>query len=363
MRILPFIFCILVISANAQTATRNVIIITTDGVRWQEVFKGMDSALANDNRFNQGDSTYIYNKYWAPTEKERREKLMPFLWSTIADKGQIYGNRELGNKMDNANPFYFSFPGYSELMTGFVDTSINSNGHPPNANENILAFINKHAAFKGKVAAFAAWYAFDRILNEKASKIPVVNAFDPCGGASPTAREKQINAMLRDSYRPWLDDECLDVFTHYESLEWLKTRKPRVLYIAYGETDEWAHSGKYRSYLDATLQVDKWLREIWTFIQNDPQYRNRTTLLITTDHGRGDAIKEQWTSHGKDIAGAGEIWMAVMGPDSPASGEMKEKTQIYLEQCAQTIAGFLNMTFKTHHPVATQIKTVFKRPR
>jgi hypothetical protein len=48
--------------------------------------------------------------------------------------------------------------------------------------------------------------------------------------------------------------ECLDVFTHCAAIEELNKNKPRVLYIAYGETDEWAHSGKYRSYLDAAHQ-------------------------------------------------------------------------------------------------------------
>lgn len=64
--------------------------------------------------------------------------------------------------------------------------------------------------------------------------------------------------------------------------------KPRVLYIAYGETDEWAHAGQYRFYLDAAKQVDAWIKKIWEFVQTDPQYKNKTALLITVDHGRGD---------------------------------------------------------------------------
>lgn len=355
MRFLLLIACFSVLSASAQRKTKNVIVITTDGFRWQELFKGMDTALANNRRFNQDDSAYIYANYWAESEEERRKKLMPFMWSVISSKGQIHGNRSLGNKVDNKNPFWFSYPGYSELMTGFVDTLINSNGYPANPNENVLAFLNKQPGIKNKVAAFGAWYAFDRILNEKKSSIPVFSAFDSIGGKKPSAREKLINSMMKDSYQPWLTDECLDVFTHFAAMEWLKTRKPRVLYIAYGETDEWAHSGNYRSYLDAARKVDKWLEEIWTYLQSDPQYRNQTTLLITTDHGRGDVNKQQWTSHGRDIPGAGEVWLAMMGPDSPPKGEMTNNNQIYLEQCAQTIAWLMNTIFKADHPVAKQI--------
>ncbi len=98
--------------------------------------------------------------------------------------------------------------------------------------------------------------------------------------------------MLADSYKPWLKDECFDLFTHHAAVEELKTKKLKVLYIAYGETDEWAHSGQYRSYLDAAHQVDAWIKQIWDLVQNDPQYRNKTTLFITTDHGRGDVVKK-----------------------------------------------------------------------
>ncbi|HRG83848.1 MAG TPA: alkaline phosphatase family protein, partial [Chitinophagaceae bacterium] len=151
-----------------------------------------------------------------------------------------------------------------------------------------------------------------------------------------------------------------DVFTHHAALEWLKTRKPRVLYIAYGETDEWAHAGKYRSYLDAARQVDTWIKELWDFVQSDPQYRNKTTILITTDHGRGDLIKKEWTSHNNKIQDAHEIWMAVMGPDTPVRGEVKGPVQLYQQQIAQTIARLMGKTFTARHPIADPILYVFK---
>ncbi len=43
--------------------TENIIIITTDGLRWQEVFGGIDSAIAENKKFNEGDSAYIFKKY------------------------------------------------------------------------------------------------------------------------------------------------------------------------------------------------------------------------------------------------------------------------------------------------------------
>jgi len=355
-----FLLFLLVNSIRAQQA-ENIIIITTDGFRWQEVFKGMDSAIANNSKFNQGDSSYIFEKYWSNNENERRKKLMPFFWNTIVNHGQIYGNRKLDNKVNNANPHWFSYPGYSEIMTGFADSTIDSNDFPPNPHVTVLEFLNQQAKFKNKVAAFGAWDAFDRILNQQRSGLPVFSAFDTIGGKNPTTNEKLINTMMQDSYRPFGNEECLDVFTHYAAMEYLKTKKPKVLYISYGETDEWAHHGYYRSYLDAAHLVDKWVKEIWNFVQSDPQYKNKTAIFITTDHGRGDLNKEEWTSHGSGIADAYQIWFAAMGPSIPSSGEQKNNIQLFQDQFAQTIAKLLGVTYKASHPISPEIKSVIKK--
>jgi len=343
----------------AQQA-ENIIIITTDGLRWHELFEGMDQTIAKDRKFNQGDSTYIFKKYWSLDVKERREKLMPFIWSVIASKGQLYGNRNYGNKVNNANPHWFSYPGYSEIMTGYADPAINSNDYAPNPHVTLLEFLNQQPKLKEKVAAFGAWEAFDRILNEKRSGIPVASAFDKIGGNTPTEQQKLINNMLKDSYKPWHTDECFDVFTQYSAIEELKTNKPKVLYVAFGETDEWAHAGQYRSYLDAAHQVDAWIKQIWDFVQNDPKYKNKTALFITTDHGRGDKIKQEWTSHGSSIQDASEIWFAAMGPGISEKGEVKREGQLYQEQFAQTIAKLMGYTFKAEHPIAKEISEVLK---
>ena len=338
-------------SAAFSQKAENIIIITTDGFRWQEIFKGMDSSIANNSKFNQGDSAGIYKKYWATDISERRKKIMPFLWSTIEKNGQIYGNRTLDNKVNNANPYWFSYPGYNEIFTGYPDTAVNSNGYKPNPNTNLLEFLNKQSAYKNKVVAFGAWDAFDRILNEQRSGFPVYSAYDKTGGTNPTATEKLINNMMEDSYRPLGDEECLDVFTQYGAMNYLQTKKPKVMYISYGETDEWAHSGHYKDYLDAAHLVDKWIKDIWDYVQSDPQYKDKTALFFTVDHGRGDIKKEEWTSHGQEIKDSYQIWFAAMGPGIKAKGEVKNAGQLYQKQFAQTIASLLGVEFKAEHPI------------
>lgn len=353
-KIIVTVLTLLSLSAFSQIA-ENIIIITTDGFRWQEVFKGMDSAIANNKKYNQGDSAEIFKKYWAADATERRKKLMPFLWNTVQTLGQIYGNRSLNNKVDNANPYWFSYPGYNEIFTGYPDTAVNSNSYPPNPHTNLLEYVNKQPKYKNKVAAFGAWDAFDRILNEERSKVPVYSAFDLFGGKIPNTTEKIINTLSKDSYKPFGEEECLDVFTHYAALDYLKNKKPKVLYISYGETDEWAHSGHYRDYLNAAHMVDKWISDIWNYVQSDPFYKNKTALFITVDHGRGDAEKKEWTSHGSDIKDAYQIWFAAMGPGIKTRGEIKTTQQWYQKQFAQTIASLLGLTFTAEHPIGEKI--------
>jgi Type I phosphodiesterase / nucleotide pyrophosphatase len=354
-KLLILLFVFNVNTAMAQTA-ENIIIITTDGFRWQEVFGGMDSAIANNKKFSQDDSAAIFKKYWADNPSERRKKIMPFLWSMIEKNGQIYGNRNLGNKVDNANRYWFSYPGYNEIFTGYPDTLVNSNSYQANPNTTLLEFLNKQQKYKNKVAAFGAWDAFDRILNEARAKLPVYSAFDLFGGTNPTIAEKTINTLAKDSYKPFGEEECLDVFTHYGAFNYLQNKKPKVLYISYGETDEWAHSGHYKDYLDAANMVDKWIADLWNYIQSDPFYKNKTALFITTDHGRGDLKKEEWTSHNSKISDSYQIWFAAMGPGIQAKGEVKASQQLYQKQFAQTMAGLLGLKFTAEHPVAEKIE-------
>ncbi|XZF15766.1 hypothetical protein ACTHGU_06490 [Chitinophagaceae bacterium MMS25-I14] len=354
-KILFFLLCCSCTVFSQAQKVENIIIVTTDGFRWQEVFKGMDSVIASRSQFAGRDSAYIFKTYWSNDVRERRRKLLPFLWSTMEAKGRLYGNRLYNNKVDNANPYWFSYPGYNEIFTGFADERVNSNNYTFNPNTNVLEYINAQPGFKGRVAAFTAWDAFDRILNEPRCGFPVTAAYDSCCAGMHSSDESLLNKMTDDSYRALGAEECLDVFTHYKAITYLREKKPRALYISYGETDEWAHAGKYRAYLDAAHQVDKWLNDLWAFVQSDVQYKNKTALLITVDHGRGDSLKEQWTSHGADIAGAHEIWFAVIAPGISASGEMKTTGQLYQKQFAQTIASLLGLNFTADHPVADRV--------
>lgn len=342
--------------AQSQTAaTENVIIITFDGLRWQELFGGMDETILNDKAFT-ADSASLKKAFWAFTPGERRKKLLPFFWGTIAEQGQLHGNRNAGSKVNVKNRYWFSYPGYNEIFSGYPDTLVNSNDKNPNKNVTVLEFLNQQPAFKGRVAAFSSWDVFDAIFNEQRAQFPVSSGFDPLQQTSPTFA--LLNDMQKHSYKPFGDGVRPDMITYYAAKEYLKAKQPRVLSISFDETDDYAHEGKYDLYLRGAHLTDQWLGDLWETLQAMPQYRNNTTLIITTDHGRGDVVKKDWTSHGAKVQGADQIWMAFLGKGIEAKGEVKKEEQLYQAQVAQTIAALLGYHYTALHPIEEAITTL-----
>src|SRR5690242_2926284 len=111
--LLLFVVLITAMHAFAQKkGERKIILITFDGLRWKEVFRGADSSKLFPKIAKTKDSAWRVQRLWADTPNERRKKLMPFLWETIATKGQIYGNRDINSKVNVTNQYWFSYPGY-----------------------------------------------------------------------------------------------------------------------------------------------------------------------------------------------------------------------------------------------------------
>jgi arylsulfatase A-like enzyme len=199
------------VSTNArQHKTENVVIITMDGMRWQEVFGGIDSVLLMNKSYTR-EPDDLKKRFWSKDAEERREKLFPFFWTKIKADGQLYGNRNIGN---------------------------------------------------------------------------------------------------------------------------------------------------YDQYLNSAHAEDGMIGDLWNTLQSIPQYRDKTTLIITCDHGRGDKIKEQWKDHGTNVEDSGGIWLAVIGPDTPPAGEVSVKTQLYQKQWAPTIAALLGFDFRPDHGQAETVKTI-----
>jgi hypothetical protein len=341
-------------AASAGLRTRNVVIVMTDGLRWQEVFQGAEASLMTKENGGVGEPEALKKQFWRDTPEARREALMPFLWTTVAKQGQIYGNRKLGSEAWVTNGMNFSYPGYSETLCGFPDPRIDSNNKVPNPNVTMFEWLHQKPAFKGKVAAFGAWDVFPFIFNAARAGFLVNAGTDPYSEAPPL-----LNRLKKES-AIW-ESEAFDTFTFHTAMAHLKKHQPRLMYVSLGETDEWAHAGKYADYLRAARLVDSYLQELWQTLQSMPKYRGTTTLIFLPDHGRGEA-PVGWKSHGQKLPDSKYIWMAFLGPDTAALGERAKTEPVTQSQIAATAAALLGEDYHAAVPKAGKpIEAVYRK--
>lgn len=357
--LLLIVFVAIPVLAQKQRSTENVFIITLDGFRWQEVFAGADSALMFDKTY-VNDPLALKNTFWEKTPEARRQILLPFFWGTMAKKGQLYGNRKYDNFVNCSNRMWFSYPGYNEILTGAADDArINTNDKIDNPNVTVLEFFNQQKNLRGKVAAFGSWDVFPFIINEGRSGIPVNAGSEPVTGDKLTQREMLLNEM-QSQVPSIFGGMRMDAFTHHYVLEHLKKHQPNVLFVSYGETDDFAHAGKYDNYLHAAHQTDKFIKELWDWAQSNPKYKDKTTFLITTDHGRGTQPADHWKSHGTKYPNSDQIWFAFIGPDVDPTGEVKVAMQLYQNQIAETASKLLGYDYGKQRTAGDAVQSLFK---
>jgi hypothetical protein len=341
----------------------NVLLVTLDGLRWQEVFRGVDPALAASEEYNRL-GPQLTELFGASGDATSAERLMPFLHEVVLKEGSVIGNRDAGSCARVTNPWFFSYPGYNEILTGVVDRGIDTNEAKPNPNVSVLEWLNGQPAFAGKVAAFASWDVFPAILNVERSGLPV-NVGTPADAHNEM--DAAVARLQRDLPVLW-PTVRYDAFTHHYALSYLQSQHPRVLYVSYGETDDFAHDGHYEQVLTSANRSDRFLRELWDFVQSDAQYRDNTVMFITVDHGRGEAPLETWQHHAskeslgnymkslaqyeEGIVGSDAVWMAAIGPGIAAHGMIATADCAGSNQVAATLLQALGLDYKVFNPSA-----------
>jgi hypothetical protein len=335
-------------------AAENLLIISIDGLRWQEVFQGIDSSIVELQSSEQQQG--LKKDFSADTEVLKRQKLMPFLWQELVEKGLIIGNRTLGSKMNVSNDMWFSYPGYNELLTGKPDPKITSNDNIPNANITFLEWLNQQREYQNKVAAFGSWDVFPAIINRQRSGVRVNAGFESATWPNLSAKAQWLNTLQQQIPSPW-HNVRFDAFTFGLASEYINTHQPKVIYIALGETDDYAHQGNYAEYIKGAHRDDQFIALLWQQLQSIKNYHNNTNLIITVDHGRGNTA-QTWQHHSSPkamkksatdlestgIVGSDQIWLAAMGPDIKPLGEVSKAGQYKLSQVAATALYLLDFT-------------------
>jgi len=331
-------------SVDGASKTEKVFLITIDGLRWQEVFTGAELLLLNKTNGGVVYTNRIFDAFWRDTPEERRRVLLPFFWEVIAPQGQLYGNQLQGSVARVTNGRNFTYPGFNEILAGFADDRINQNAKRWNPNVTVLEWLHWKPAFTNRVAALANWDVFPYILNTKRSGIPMWSGYETNFLTETGSQFGFVEEITRDMTPVW-PDMNFDSFFFRAAMEYVPVKKPRVLWIAFSETDEWAHETRYDLYLLALHRINGYLRALWEKCQSLPEYRGKTTFILTCDHGRGDGPRE-WRDHGAAVKGAENIWLAVLGPDTAPLGERENVEPIGQNQIAATLAALLGEDYR-----------------
>lgn len=318
----------------------NVFIITLDGFRWQELFAGADSALLNDPS-STADTAYMKAMFWDADPKKRREKLLPFFWNMIGKKGQLMGNRNKGSKVNTKNFYSISYPGYNEIFTGEADPFISDNQKKKNHNVNLLEYLNKFPAYAGKIAAFTSWNVFPYILNEERSKLYINSGYEVDESSELSQTQKVLN-RLQMSQDHEAKSERADLLTFLAAREYILKHQPKVMFIGLGGTDSYGHAGQYGQYLKEANQADRIISDLWNLVQSSPFYKDKTTFIITTDHGRGSS-PSNWHKHGALVRGSSQTWIAMIGRAVKPLGEIAGGNQLYQKHIAGTVGYLLGV--------------------
>ena len=201
---------------------------------------------------------------------------------------------------------------------------------------------------RAQVATIASWDVFNAIAEHTEGATTINAGYAPLDLDGADLR--LLNELQAQARAPW-NDARHDAFTFRLAMAYLEKARPRVLFLSFNDTDSWAHEGRYDRLLDAYAMSDRWLEELWTWLQAQPDYRGRTHLLITTDHGRGHDA-DGWRHHGEKYPDAERVWMAFVSPKMAQRGEWRGGPAVTTNQIAATLASWVGVDWNADHPAA-----------
>ncbi len=235
-------------SAAMAGKTRNVVLIVCDGLRPEEMFTGAEAALLDaKNGGNWMSEQELRARFWDDDPNVRRMRLFPFIWGTVARQGQLLGNALEGSQAQVANGLAFSYPGYNEMASGIPDPRINSNEFGPESQSDRIRVAVGPAGIQEQGRDLRHLGNLSRYFQ----RAPAVT----CRSAraqrwwtrATTVRAANYSRICTRPRRRLEGTDPYDSFLTVSVLDHLRTHRPRVMFVGFGDTDSWAHRRPLRS--------------------------------------------------------------------------------------------------------------------
>jgi hypothetical protein len=316
----------------AEASAAAVVLVVLDGVRWQEIFEGVDPEIARRQRLTQD-------------EVVGASALMPTLHDVLIAHGVAVGAPGHGPEMRASGPNYVSLPGYTEILTGRTATRCHDNACPAVALPTLADELAPlHAVRAGDSAAvIASWESLERAASSGSGNV-VVSAGRHAGRDLDAMRADDTEkALLEEASRapaaPGEADFRPDHFTADIALRYLVTRAPRFLFIGLGEPDEYAHQNNYRGYLESLRAADRTLARLVDTLGQMGERGKKTSIFVTTDHGRSNAFRD----HGGFAPESGRVWLVASGGGVAEKGLLRSFEPHRLADIAPTMRVLLGM--------------------
>lgn len=257
-----------------------VVLITVDGVRWQDIFNGTDTIMYRGQHMSA-------------------RELLPNLYYQFVDGGMVVGK---DSKFVATGPAHISLPGYLEMMRGYPSVDCQQNDCEPRLKtETVADLFNKSAIF-------ASWDTIRKTIDTNKFVVD-------CGRNFRSAKWKQLDLPDDQKFpEAWDPIYRPDDLTEKAVVDYLQHNSPDFLWVSLGDTDEWAHAGDYNKYIESLQQADKFIGMVVEMVkqgENGDDY----TFIVTADHGRGI----DWRHHGWDKESARD-WLMMSGRKIPRSG-------------------------------------------
>lgn len=303
----------------------SVVVITLDGIRWQEVFRGVDPVLAKEYDLGTPESA---------------TRLVPNL-QHLMGQGAVIGAPGHGAIMSAVGPAFISMPGYVEILRGRAVPDCWSNDCSLPEESSLLEELAARPDLRpGDVALFASWHALDRFAAERV----LVSAGRQRGSNLSWLEQKPelasaLNAGRESSERLGGAEYRPDRHTAELALTYLRTVHPRFLFVSLGDSDELGHTADYPGYLDALREADRFVGRVVSALKEIRATGAPATLVVTTDHGRDSTAY----GHGPAIPQSGRVWLVAWGDGIRSQGFVASPRPRYLIDIAPTLRSLLGL--------------------